>query len=168
MLTFANLIWFTRIYVTGPQRSGTTICARMICHDTGYQYIDSEQVNSHDGTWVRKHNAEKTRFVQHCPFLLRTIAGVSTVRTLVVVMRRDVDDIVASQHRIGWLDSKERARWPGVTFNGIAARKYAYWETHKEHVRHYLEVEYESLREHPLWVPRQRRKAFGKRQWRER
>lgn len=168
MLTFANLIWFDCIYVTGPQRSGTTICARMICHDTGYEYIDSERFNSHDGAWMRARNAQRHLFVQHCPFLARTIGQVSGIRTLVVYLIRDIDDIIASQRRIRWRDVKERRRWPGATWDTIAAHKYAYWETHKHHIKHYLEVEYESLREHPLWVPRERRKAFGKRQWRER
>jgi len=166
--SFANLIWFDRIYVTGPQRSGTTICARMICHDTGYEFRDSEKHNRHDGLWMRKRNAGRTRFVQHCPFLARTIGQVSAVSTLVVYLRRDIRDIIKSQHRINWRDGKERARWPGATWDTIAERKYAYWETRqRQHVRHWLEVQYESLRDHPLWVPKKRRRGFGKRQWRE-
>ena len=42
---FEWLSEFERIFVTGPQRSGTRICAKMIAHDIGYEFIDETQIN---------------------------------------------------------------------------------------------------------------------------
>jgi hypothetical protein len=43
--------------------------------------------------------------------------------------------------------------------------KYAHWEnTQRDTVTHPFEVEYESLSEHPLWVPKAQRAGWGPRQ----
>ena len=42
---FNNLWHYWIIFVTGPNRSGTTICARMIAKDTGHDRVIEDEFN---------------------------------------------------------------------------------------------------------------------------
>ena len=48
MIVFEHLLNFAVVLVSGPQRSGTTICAKMIAHDTGHTYIPESEYQFHD------------------------------------------------------------------------------------------------------------------------
>jgi Coenzyme PQQ synthesis protein D (PqqD) len=153
---------FEKILVTGPQRSGTRICSKIIAHDTGHKYID-EFVIGVDGLyqlWAIFEN--NSRFVVQCPALCRHIHMFNRDDAAIVLMRRDVKDIIASQERIGWNCEKvELARYN--CRNGVISEiKYNFWkENQKKHIKHAFEVEYESLSGHQLWVPKPLRRNFS-------
>jgi len=147
---FKHLSTFSHILVTGPQRSGTTICAAMIAHDTGLEFLTEEKVLGLDA--LHKLLTTEKRFVLQCPQFCRYIHEFSAPDTLIVMMRRERKDIIASEIRIGWQGYRkmELARY-GRDQGTISDVKYAYWETHQKHlIQNQLEVEFEDLREHPL------------------
>ena len=169
---FEHLAKWRRIYVTGPQRSGTTICARMICADTRHTYQDGEPINRLKPQAVRERMMRRENVVVQCPFLAHDIhlAVYDDPDAIVVFMIRDVNDIWASQKRIHWADPKELRRYPGETYATLAEAKYARWyAVSRDLCPNWVEVEYESLSEHPLWVPREKRRGagWGVRAWRE-
>ena len=167
----AASVWqsFEKIIVTGPQRSGTRICARMIAHDTGYEYVD-EKALSIDRVlrlWDMMHS--KRRLVVQCPALCRHAHMFSRPEVAIVLMCRDIDDIRVSERRIGWKrHGSELARYDLREGEGeIAVVKYKFWADYqRERIAHPFEIDYESLAGHPLWVSKAARAKFGPHQTR--
>lgn len=157
------------ILVTGPQRAGTTIAAKIIAHDTGHQYIDErdfEAVNK-EQWWLIVNSAEKA--VIHCPGMCRWVAEAGRRDdVLVVLVKRPIDDIIASQERIGWSHEEfELSNYEGFAQPGepISAVKYRYWdEVQANKIKHSGVVFYGELKRHKLWVPKKDRADFHARQ----
>lgn len=160
---FAHLAQLTpRIVVTGPQRSGTTICAQMIAYDTGFQFIDETVYGVDDELSFRRLLGRK-RIVIQAPALLKTICDYPPAAT-VVLMRRPIEEIHASEERIGWNYNwlpVELGRF-GLTEGDVAEVKYAYWDKH--HPLNHIEVQYHRLEGHPFWVPAEKRTEFTAKQ----
>lgn len=169
---------FHRIYVTGPQRSGTTICARIIAHDTGYRYVDEEEFGVHEyADLIRLVQETDESLVVQCPGISRWIhAGElgGDPRSAVVWMLRPLHEIVASQQRIGWAkEADERAKYDDVNLSSlpgpeepVAKLKYAFWRQFQlARIAHPHEIGYYGLSWHPLWVPKGQRHGFAPRQW---
>jgi len=143
----------------------------MIAHDTGHTYVDEMEfhVDSlHSLYWVMA----RENIVVQCPALTRYVHLVAKDfdNTLVVMMRRDLEDIYVSQKRIGWdFDRVEMMHYPEYQHHQRSAFvKYAYWTGFQvKELEHFEVVVYENLVEHPLWVPKERRVDFGPYQWRE-
>jgi hypothetical protein len=158
--------WMTRfdvILVTGPQRSGTRICARMVAHDTGYRYVDERVIAvGHAELLV----ALSGKFVAQCPALCYCIHELGADNIAIVLMRRSITDIMASQERINWgNEADERRHYPG-SVGPISVVKYEFWEQHQRPlIDHPFEIEYESLASHPLWIPKEGRSNFVPDQW---
>jgi len=180
-----------QILVTGPQRSGTRICAKMVAHDTGLPYIDEvdvlelfmgKSIDDRNQDWeaigesivkIVQEMVDTKEFVLHCPPFMPWIHKIK--KALVIIMYRSVKDIVKSSDRIKWKKGrheleynkmgfsrfgKGRPRWNRTTIP-IAELKYEYWEdVQKGEVRHFCEVEYFDLQQHPLWIPQEDRGRF--------
>jgi len=159
---------FDRIVVTGPQRSGTTICGKIIAHDLNYRYVDEMGVSVRDIKRVMAMFDSGERFVLQCPALCRYVHHFANrMDTAVIMMRRPIAAIIASQERIDWTRrfEKEELSHYGVTTGPIAAVKYAYWDAVQRRViRFAFEVRYEDLAGHPLWVDQADRKQFKPKQ----
>jgi hypothetical protein len=152
---------FKRILVTGPQRSGTRIGARMMAYDTGYRFVDEMEVKFDSLYALSDLFAEHQEFVVQCPALCCHAHLFSADDTAVVLMRRKIPDIVASQERIHWVWEKtELARYGRISGN-IAEIKYEFWEQYqRSRIIHAFEIPYENLEAHPLWVSLDQRKDF--------
>ena len=169
---FEQLRPFKKIMVTGPQRSGTTICARMIAHDLGLRYIDEDGVGWKSAS-VMDENALcrlfrlETGFVVQAPAAAHICHQFSAEDTAIVFMFRNINDIIASQTRIGWpYEDVELSKY-GAAHGPIAQVKYEYWrEVQKPQIIHPFEIHYKSLATHPLWVPKAERSNFKPRQYR--
>lgn len=156
---FAN---FDKILVTGPQRSGTRICAKMIAYDLGHRYIDESEFHV-DSLFVLCSLVEKQeRCVVQCPVLCRYVHIFNLENIAIILMRRNIEDIIASQKRISWRwELLELARYDR-TRGVIAEVKYQFWEKYQERkIKNAFELDYESLAGHPLWVPRDLRRNFN-------
>jgi hypothetical protein len=163
---FEDLGTHRRIAVTGPQRSGTTIAARMIAHDTGFTFVDETQFGVHDPAGLRAA-LDADGVVVQCPSMLRHLVDEPVPGVLVVLMRRRLDEIHASEDRINWEsalrgNSKELAVF-GLTEGDSARLKYEYWDSHDRPFPN-REVDYDSLPAHPLFVPAGLRSEFAPKQ----
>lgn len=163
-----------KILVTGPHRSGTTIAATAIANDLQTHLLVLEErcvLPSSDLSlvdwWI---NDFKGQAVLQAPF-----AADSAQRwpnALVVFMHRDQADI-ADSHGGMRLESGERVAWGRVErtmldrynrVGGLVDAIYADWQEQKKRIPNYLELEYEDLSEHSLWVPKEQRVGWSVRQ----
>jgi hypothetical protein len=170
---FEHLARFRKILVTGPQRSGTTICGQMIAYDIGCRYVDEMRFGVRSLKQIRRLLADQVQMVIQCPALCRwahELAEKDPENVAVVLMRRRVRDIIASQERINWTRRFEPAELSvyGIHDGGcISVVKYTFWETVQQgRIKHAFEVPYESLKGHPLWVSKSRRRFFKAKQTR--
>lgn len=150
---FEWLEQYNKVLVTGPQRSGTRICAKMIAHDLDYDLIDETDLEMDSLYLLCSYLENRNRLVVQCPTLCRYIHILSGDDTAVILMRRSVKDIIASQQRIHWrwewLELARYDRTDGV----ISDVKYEFWEKNqKDKIKHSFEIEYQSLAGHPLWI----------------
>jgi len=153
-----------RVLVTGPQRSGTTICSRIISHDANLEYIDEDQVGVDSLILVNDLFETRKNFVLQAPAISRLCHLIRA--DVVVFMIRNIKDIIASQERVNWqceaIELKKYNKTEGV----IAEEKYKFWYYfQKQHIINYLEVKYESLEKHKLFI--KDRKNFKIRQWKK-
>lgn len=170
MKLFEHLTEFNVILVSGPQRSGTTICAKMVAQDTEYTLVDESEYTYHDESHWQKIVKKGNKIVVHCPAMCHLLHKFADdERVAIVFMRRDLRDIIASQERIGWTEReepRELAKYK-ADYGPIALVKYEFWELRQAELfppERRFEIEYESLAEHPLWVPAEERVNFGHRQ----
>lgn len=159
-LMFAYLKRYPKIVVTGPPRSGTRIASKMIAHDTGHRYIDEAEHDFGDDEARWRMLLQQSNIVVQSPGLIKACVNNPPVGVFLVLMRRNVDDIHASQQRI------DRHRYQGLKFKKVSLADdnrvlgaYSYWDDHSKQVPA-LEVSYESLASHPLWIDAGQRTEF--------
>ena len=100
--------------------------------------------------------------------LNRTFAWGNLPELLIVLMRRPIADIIASQERIGWAHEAHELGLFGLGSDDgpIAKVKYDWWEKNKHLLSNRLEIEYDSLAGHVMWLPADQRKDFTPKQTR--
>ena len=166
---FEHLSRYGRVVVTGPQRSGTTICARMIAQDTGLEYIDEQRFQATEVDRWRAVMRLESGFVMQAPGMCRYVHEFGDNDDVAIVLvRRDIEDIEKSQQRVGWnWEAFELERYgKGPQSGPIAQVKYDYWDRHQRgEIANAFEVDYEDLSSHPLWLPKELRADFHSRQW---
>ncbi len=160
---FEHLAVHSRIVVTGPQRSGTRIAARMIAADTGHEFVDEFAFSIKDDVEFRGI-LERDQVVVQAPNMLKDVVDDPPPGIFIVLMRRDLEQIHASARRIRWAEdlggNTTELRKFGLTEGDSAAVKYAFWDAQEKSVP-FLELDYESLQTHALYVPAEQRKSFG-------
>lgn len=170
------------VLVTGPQRSGTRIAAKMVAADLGYTYHDETEVgigNVHKAIRLFK----RTGVVVHAPGLcdvshLLWDVRLCPVKVVVVVVRRPLSEILASCKRISWNEHGERMRYwdrpefhPYLTDDAhVAQWKYDVLDGYQRPVMQamtrgstlpsILTVDYHDLSAHPLWFPKEEREGW--------
>lgn len=165
---FEHLKEHRLIVVVGPQRAGTRICSKMIAEDTGHDWVPEEEYNTDSlNRFGLLLNQQRNMAIQ-APCMTRYI-HVFARRRLgihVVMMLRDIDEIIASQDRINWQwEFTELMRyWPYSPGESAAKVKYRYWNNIQKQVMRedrYTEVEYKDLEGHKLWIPKSHREKFS-------
>lgn len=173
---FEYLGKFNQIIVTGPQRSGTNICAHAISHDLGYELIDERKGNylldtdnpnkKTEITEIRsilKINVDRylkqNRVVLQCPYAA-CICHQLPEHVAVVFMVRPVEQIIRSQNRINWRGKMLELILLGESYGECCEIKYKNWEWQKHLIKHAFEVRYHDLENHELWVDELSRKNF--------
>ncbi len=105
---FESLKQHKFIFVIGPQRSRTTITAKMIAYDTGYQYVDENRMNYNLGAAYQLVDAE-TPFVLQCPSFTLYAPQIAKISgAFLVFLRRNREEILDSQERIDWQEKFKR------------------------------------------------------------
>ena len=151
---------FEIIYVTGPQRSGTRIASKMIAKDINYNFIDEKYFNYEN---IKKlSQITEMNSVIHCPCLCHCIHKFSNNNNnnLIVIMKRNISDIINSQKRISWNEQYELTKYKNENLT-ISEIKYKNWELQKIKIKNFIEIEYESLKYHKLWISKEFRKNFS-------
>lgn len=154
----------SQIIVTGPQRSGTTIATKMLAHALLFDPLTEEEINLRDLGMLSKLLRDRDRFVLQAPSLS---AVCHRLNVPIVFMRRSLIDIVQSQRRINWQEENyEKRQYFYTGPKPIAQVKYEAWDRFQKPELGELafDVDYESLRSHPLWVDQEARRDFGPRQ----
>jgi len=144
----------------------------MLAYDTGHIYVDEVEFGVCDKDRFEEI-LSRSRIVVQCPCMCHVIHEYANEDMLIVMMLRDVEDIVASEKRIEWkngpyfeLMNYGYSSRQAVSFRRrggqVAPLKYAYWLTRqRKMVKHYVELEYESLSRHPLWILDEQRVDFA-------
>lgn len=180
------------ILVTGPQRSGTTICARMIASDLKISYLDESLWGVWDGVRARQHAELDWPCVLQGPGLLKDVGLFNQPKCAIVVMIRDSKSIIKSQKRVNWdvwaekelspykaalpeeyeKFTSEYTYWSSNPPARLVVAKFKYlWWTVKGKSEltypNWYEVAYDLLASHHMWIPKERRVDFKSRQFRE-
>ena len=155
---FEHLACHHAIVVTGPHRSGTTIAAEMIAHDTGKRCI-------HEEAFDYRNIIEAERIIARGgviqgPYLL---PWAPVLKAHIVYMQRDEGDIEASVRRL-----RER----GISTPFFSAEQAWKLWAHMEMSQHDYGplipsagvIFYANLKQHPLWVPAEERRGWHHRQ----
>jgi len=160
---FAELKKHRVILVTGPHRSGTTICAKMIAHDTGHDFVIEDEIGFGD---LRKLSSfvhsNYSPVVIQCPFLTHIIDELNYAidldysDTLVVMMHRYLPDIILSETKskvdFNAVGENTRRAYRDESDAHPSDIKYKLWEYQCAVIPNAIDVGYESLKEHPLWI----------------
>lgn len=170
-MTLFDYSRFRVVIVTGPQRSGTTIAARIIAAESGMAYVDEDDYGTKDRAAWEALVGHGDGLVIQSPAMARWVhTAVSGMEDVAVVwMIRPLADIVYSQYRIGWNGADERIKYgvSGDDNRPIAIIKRAFWvSSQRQEIEHWFEIDYSDLAAHHLWVDVNARVNFGTRQWR--
>lgn len=149
------------VVVTGPQRSGTTIAARILARELALPFIPEEAVGIDSLRRYFRLRERESRFVLQAPALC---ACCHLLEAAVVMMRRPVCEVRTSQARIGWRHEPEELARYFRREGCIAETKYAVWQDFQRERTGGLELDYAALAGHPLWVGAEARAGFGPRQ----
>ena len=143
------------VFVTGPQRSGTTITARILADKLNKTYVDESEYNPVD----IPNNA-----IIQAPFISKFIVELSFkfLSAFFIVVIRDKQEIIKSMERIEWykdhIDNPEfYSTYVDTTYKIIDIQLDQLPESR------YLKINYDSLKSHNLFVDD--RKDFTTRQW---
>ena len=96
-----------------------------------------------------------------CPTLCRYIHFFAAENNAIIMMRRNIKDIIKSQKRINWSKEwLELIRYDHST--GIISKiKYDFWKKNqKKQIKNAFEIEYDSLKTHLLWINKKARENF--------
>ena len=165
------------ILVSGPGRSGTRICAKMIANDTGLPYIDEVEVPGlfiigQEISSVVNLIAGRGPFILHCPTLSRYLHELPG-NPFTIFMWRDLQEIHRSQQRVHVKRKSLEREYNKYGFSrfyksilprtpeDISSIKQRYWTIKQKPVLYnYLEIQYNSLAEHQLWLDPAQRQRF--------
>lgn len=160
---FEHFKRYSRIIVSGPQRSGTRIATKMIAEDCNYTYIDEREfkVNNLD---LLDSIMQRENLVIQGPGICHLLHTFPYHSLLICMMVRSVDDIELSEQRIGWNDKgrKLELKYYSQSEGSPAKAKYEFWEKVQKPLLapHYEEINYNELSNHPLFVKKEDRKNF--------
>lgn len=92
---------FSRVVVTGPQRSGTRITSKMIAYDLDRPWVQEEEFGVDDVVRFCTH-IYQTPCVIQAPAVSYMVHGLTRKDVAVVFMRRPLQEILESERRIRW------------------------------------------------------------------
>jgi len=137
----------------------------MIAHDLGRIFYPEEYIRVWE-QWRMGYMMKRDNFVLQAPALCRYIDKYTEQDVAIVLMRRPIADIVASEQRINWEGQPRELAQYGLKEGVISEVKYRYWdERQRELIDNPFEIEYSSLKSHPMWIPETERGNFGPRQY---
>jgi hypothetical protein len=160
---------FKKIVVTGPQRSGTRIAAKMISFDLGYEMVDESMFGTHYDQQFRNILRNRKNIVVHAPAMSH-IAHTLDDDVAVVFMIRVKEDIIQSEKRIRWPDSENdreiekycdlKSYYDNKLEKSCDVKVSVWTNYQKKLIKHSYEVFFDSLKGHPLYKRKKDRIDF--------
>ena len=98
-----------QVVVTGPHRAGTTIAAKILAHDLDYE-CGLEEGAGNSLCILNGNVTSRQKLGKPCVYqmpLLFAYCHTLPELTAIVCMRRRVEDVMASEKRIGWSNFEE-------------------------------------------------------------
>lgn len=145
------------IFVTGAQRSGTTIAARIIASDLNANYVDESDYHP-------DHIPDHA--VIQAPFIYKFVPELSFTfpSAYFVFVQRDKQQIINSMERIEWY--KDTINHPDF-YSSYIDYVYNTIESYKLTLNpdRWTDLHYDSLKSHPFFI--NDRSNFTTRQWQE-
>ena len=171
---FAHFRRFKRVIITGPHRSGTTIATEMIAADSGHEAVREESFEFYREDLLRDV-LRRTGVIVQCPALFDLMPELSDPHTAIVLMRRPLNELAQSRDRMfdphsahqlsGEEQNTAQLKRLGASTGDAAALKYDAWDrwVAEGRIHHPIELEYQNLSEHPMWVAKEDRRKLGRR-----
>jgi hypothetical protein len=174
---------YTKLIVTGPPRSGTTIVSLILSKKLGYKFIDETLYNGSDQLKFAMLIHHQRKMVIHNTSFTKDIHDVVfTQPTCIVLVKRPIKDILDSlDNTIKFMHDDTFVGEDGM-FNGFTeeARElikkhfgyegsdltlpeviYDHFEKHKKPTNNYFEVNYNDFESNELFIRKEaRRKNF--------
>lgn len=132
-----------RILVTGLMRSGTTICAEMVAHDTGHSAVREESLLSRPVDTLPKET------ILQAPVLLRRSLELKAKGWHIIVVLREFKDCVDSTKRM--LAGRYPSKLDPVLVENLL-KEQEYLRALVDSDMCPMVIHYEDLCHHPLWV----------------
>lgn len=146
------------IVVTGPQRSGTTIASKIIAADLFRTAVDESEFTF--GEDYSNCVLQLPQALDHYIYLQHIYPGIQFL-----FVSRDPKDIIASMKRVEWC-AGDVYDWELFLERYVTSR-ILLWNHIKQMIPESCsEIHYESLSDHPLFIPKEGRKDFTIKQWR--
>ena len=174
---------YDRVIVTGPHRSGTTFTAKALASSLGFRFVDETEfgVNKFD---LFKSKLKETNIVVQAPSMSSRIHMAAGKNDLVVFMSRKWSDIIKSVFKkngrlSNWIYQDtmyELEKYhiqqvdPNIdsVYDNIVDKDsyylncfYSLWRDYiSRNISNCFALDYESMKQHPLWVEKENRKRF--------
>jgi hypothetical protein len=162
---FEHLEKYQYIIVSGMQRSGTTVAARMIQYD-----VEAPQCIwlGHDLSRIRPQTYSVVYHGPGISHLLHTIRTPPYINWCVIWMKRPAEEIMDSFRRVpGWKPDIPLGHYGLIAdsdretnLRALIRVKEDAWQEQKLAIPHVFEVEYSSLQDHVMWADRDTRDDF--------
>lgn len=161
-----TLISNGKILVTGPQRSGTTFSAYALSQTFKYPFVNEHDYGVHNHLNFINYVKNLTTFCAQGPGLCHAIEDIikAIPDITIIVMRRNLEDIKKSEKRINWSWEQLELEKFGIKNKNKsqAAIKYDFIDSLS--YDNIINLDYESMKEHPLWINKDKRKNFKSKQ----
>jgi hypothetical protein len=148
----------------GAQRSGTQLAARIMCHETGWRYMEHDAFPPHE-MGIRNLLLKRKRIVIHAPSMLPLVPFLGESGILCMMTLRDIAAIKRSEQRINWLGEDRERRLLGLGPNEWAALRKTELVGAFARLDWAIVTRYEDMADHDLWVPPDQRKRWDSRDW---
>lgn len=175
----SQLDGFTKIIVTGPQRSGTTIAGKIIADAMGLPNLDERVVGPGNKAGFLEKIAQEPRFVFQFPNACEWLQDLADLEDIgIVFMERANADILASQERIAWRGGTPKG-YPKYALTDLPEhvtallddenhlfenRKIVFETYQRPLLRNCFVLQYDSMKSEAAWVEKADRKNFNPKQ----
>lgn len=151
---YESLKEYSNIVISGPQRSGTRIASKIIAEDTSKHFVDERFINYHDFRLLEWY-LDRSNYVIQCPGLCHLLHNIKNDSTLVIVIRRPIDEIIKSEHRC-WDEYSRKLELSkyGYQEGIISEVKYNFWDSYQKSLLgdKARDLNYHDLETHPLFI----------------
>lgn len=160
-----------KLFVTGPQRSGSTFVSHCLAKSYDLKHIDEMEFDVYFLDWFYAVTKNLNDWVVHAPGLFSEILKVQEriPDVTFVIVKRSIEEINRSQEKINLDLSTEKIKLniPESNKSSVALIKYIYWDRWKKHLSSWVEYDYRDFENHPMWVSESERKNFHPKQWKK-